>query len=174
MAWCCESLCPRASSSPEDCFFLSQTPVFPGREEPTLQWCRPLTSEPEQILTFSLVNNILRSELRSPHISEKLWVLQPPPSSAHRVSPNTDICFNGFDRGTFLVLPLTYLYLPKSARAYPFPQSVKVITFAAALLVLTLFVRDQVPARSGLLRKGPGAHQEVLRPLRRAAIRYTL
>ena len=29
------------------------------------------------------------------------------------------------DRGTFWVLPLTYFYLPKSARAYLFPQSVK-------------------------------------------------
>ena len=27
-----------------------------------------------------------------------------------------------FDRGTFWVLPLTYLCLPKSARAYLFPQ----------------------------------------------------
>ena len=26
-----------------------------------------------------------------------------------------------FDGGTFLVLPLTYVYLPKSARAYLFP-----------------------------------------------------
>ena len=30
-----------------------------------------------------------------------------------------------FDRGTFRVLPLTYFYLPKSARAYLFPKSVK-------------------------------------------------
>ena len=29
-----------------------------------------------------------------------------------------------FDRGPFWVLPLTYFYLPKSARAYLFPQSV--------------------------------------------------
>ena len=29
------------------------------------------------------------------------------------------------DRGTFWVLPLTCFYLPKRARAYPFPQSVK-------------------------------------------------
>ena len=28
-----------------------------------------------------------RSELGSPNISEKIWVLQPPPSSAHRVPP---------------------------------------------------------------------------------------
>ena len=30
-----------------------------------------------------------------------------------------------FDRGTFWVLPLTYFYLPKSARAYLFPQSAR-------------------------------------------------
>ena len=48
-----------------------------------------------------------------------------------------------FDRGTFWSLPFTY-YLPKSARAYLFPQSVKFITFAAAPLVLTPFVRNHV------------------------------
>ena len=48
-----------------------------------------------------------------------------------------------FDRGTFWSLPFTY-YLPKSARAYLFPQSVKFITFAAAPLVLTVFVRNQM------------------------------
>ena len=46
-----------------------------------------------------------------------------------------------FDRGTFRVLPLTYLYLPKSARAYLFPQSVKIITSAVAPVVSTPFVR---------------------------------
>ena len=34
--------------------------------------------------------------------------------------------FMFFDRGVFWVLPLTYLYLPKSASAYLFPQSVKI------------------------------------------------
>ena len=33
--------------------------------------------------------------------------------------------FMCFDRGTCWVLPLPYVYLPKSARVYPFPQSVK-------------------------------------------------
>ena len=33
--------------------------------------------------------------------------------------------FMCFDRGIFWVLPLTYFYLPKRARAYLFPQSVK-------------------------------------------------
>ena len=55
----------------------------------------------------------------------------------------TAICV--FDRGTFWVLPLTYFYLPKSARAYLLPQSVEstFITFAADPLVLTPFVRNQ-------------------------------
>ena len=37
-----------------------------------------------------------------------------------------------FDRGTFLVLPLTYFYLPKSARAYLFPQSFKMNYFCCS------------------------------------------
>ena len=36
-----------------------------------------------------------------------------------------------FDRGTFWVLPLTYFHLPKSARAYLFPQSVKIHYFCS-------------------------------------------
>ena len=52
--------------------------------------------------------------------------------------------FMFFDRGTFWVLLLTYFYLPKSARAYFFSQSVEFITFAAAPLVLTPFVRNQL------------------------------
>ena len=51
--------------------------------------------------------------------------------------------FMFFDRGTFWVLPLPYFYLPKSARAHLFPQSVKIRTSAAASLVLTPFVRNQ-------------------------------
>ena len=39
--------------------------------------------------------------------------------------------FMSFDRGTFWQLPLTYFYLPKSARAYLFPQSVKVYYFCS-------------------------------------------
>ena len=35
------------------------------------------------------------------------------------------------DRGTFWVLPITYFYLPKSARAYLFPQSVKIPYFCS-------------------------------------------
>ena len=46
--------------------------------------------------------------------------------------------------GPFWVLPSAYFYLPKCASAYFFPQSVKFITVAAAPLVLTPFVRDQL------------------------------
>ena len=42
-----------------------------------------------------------------------------------------------FDRGTFWVLPLIYFDILKSARAYLFPQSVKIHYFAAAPLVST-------------------------------------
>ena len=54
--------------------------------------------------------------------------------------------FMFFDRGTFWVFPLTYFYHPQSAMAYLFhnlsivPQSDKIITFAAAPLLLTQFV----------------------------------
>ena len=44
------------------------------------------------------------------------------------------------DRGTFWVLPLAYVYLPKSARSYLFPNLSKLITFAAAPLVLTISI----------------------------------
>ena len=51
--------------------------------------------------------------------------------------------FKFLDRGTFWVLPLAYFCIPKSARAYLFPQSDIIVTFAAAPLVLTQFVRNQ-------------------------------
>ena len=50
--------------------------------------------------------------------------------------------FMFFD-GTFWVLPLTSFYLPKSARAYLFSQSVKFHYFCSAPLVLTPVVRNQ-------------------------------
>ena len=64
--------------------------------------------------------------------------------------------FSFFDRGTFRVLPLIYLYLPKSARASFFPNLSRFITFAAAPLVLTPFVRNQ-PGQGGARR---GVHRE--------------
>ena len=47
------------------------------------------------------------------------------------------------DRGIFWVLPLSYLNIPKSARVFLFPQSVKLVAFAAAPLVLTPFMKQQ-------------------------------
>ena len=47
------------------------------------------------------------------------------------VSTNSHCRCHVFDRGTFGVLPLTYLYLPKSARAYLFPQSVRINYFCS-------------------------------------------
>ena len=47
------------------------------------------------------------------------------------------------DRETFWVLPLTYFDHPKSARAHPFPQSVKIKYFCGGPLVLTPVVRNQ-------------------------------
>ena len=51
-----------------------------------------------------------------------------------------------FDRGTFWVLPLIYCYLPTSASAYLFPRicQISLIYFAAAPLVLTLFIRNHI------------------------------
>ena len=54
--------------------------------------------------------------------------------------------FMFFERGTFWVLPLIYCYLPKSAGAFLFPNLSKFITFAAAPVVLTPFVRNQIVA----------------------------
>ena len=48
-----------------------------------------------------------------------------------------------FDRGAFRVLPLAYFYLPKSARAYLFPNLSKLISFAAAQLAFIPSVRGQ-------------------------------
>ena len=49
-----------------------------------------------------------------------------------------------FDRGTFWALPLANFYLPKSARAYLFPNLSEFSTFAAAPLASTPFVRNQL------------------------------
>ena len=67
------------------------------------------------------------------------------------------------DRGICLVLPLTYFYLPKSARAYLFPQS-------AAPLVLTPFIRNQ----DGRGRRDPRRGARALRAAPRAGSAYTI
>ena len=52
-----------------------------------------------------------------------------------------------FDRGTFWLLLLAYFYIPKSARAYIFPQSVKIDHFRSAPSVSTPICRR--PPRLG-------------------------
>ena len=52
-----------------------------------------------------------------------------------------------FETGTFWVLPLSYFYLQKKCRGVPFcPNPSKIITSAAAQLVLTPLVRNQQAA----------------------------
>ena len=68
--------------------------------------------------------------------------------------------FMFFDRGTFWVLPLTYFYLPKSARAYLFlPKFVKIRYFCSGPIMLTPFVRNQsvYPNRPNLNNEGLNA-----------------
>ena len=48
--------------------------------------------------------------------------------STHGATANFRVLF---DRGTFFGLPLIYFYLPKSARAYLFPQSVRTHYFCS-------------------------------------------
>ena len=68
-----------------------------------------------------------------------------------------------FDRGTFGVLPLTYFYLPQSARVYLFQQSVKNRYFcAAAALVLTPLVRSQRRLHAPLRLPPADAHADPL------------
>ena len=59
--------------------------------------------------------------------------------STNRVSAT----FMSFGRGTFWVLPLTYFYPPKSARAHFFFHSVKVHYFCSGPLAFTPSVRKQ-------------------------------
>ena len=42
-------------------------------------------------LNVSPCDKYLGGELSNRHVSEKLWVLQPPPSSAHRVPPSENM-----------------------------------------------------------------------------------
>ena len=70
------------------------------------------------------------------------------------VSTNVTANSMFLDRGTFWVINF---YLPKSARAYLFPNLSKFITFAAASLVLTPLVRNQRAPRVCAVERGGGA-----------------
>ena len=71
-----------------------------------------------------------------------------------------------FDRGTFRVLPLTYCCIPKSARAYLFPNLSEFLTFAAAPLVLTPFLRNQGLALGCVSEKLRGDREVVMEAVR--------
>ena len=62
--------------------------------------------------------------------------------------------FRCFLTGTFFVPPLTYFYFPKFPGRSFFPNLSKSITFAAAPLVLTPFVRNQASHAQARLRRG--------------------
>ena len=49
------------------------------------------------------------------------------------------------DRGTFWVFPLTYFYIPKSARAYLFPQSVNIPYFCSGSISVDPICRQPNP-----------------------------
>ena len=67
------------------------------------------------------------------------------------------ICFL---TGTFWVLPLTYIYLPNSARAYLFPQSVKVHYFCSSPISVDPVCPQANPSLPGG-RRGPPARRAV-------------
>ena len=54
-----------------------------------------------------------------------------------------------FETGTLWVLPLTYFDLPKSARAYLFPQSVNTHYFCSGPISVAQFVRNQQSGSTG-------------------------
>ena len=60
--------------------------------------------------------------------------------------------FSFFARGTFWVLPLTYFYLPKSARAYLFPQSVKIHYFCIGPMNIDPICQDS--SKGGAVETG--------------------
>ena len=85
-------------------------------------------------------NNINQHDINHNHIvsnHDDCKCIPDPPSLFFRkvtdgVSTNGVTANSTFlDRGTFWALPLTYFYLPKSAWAYLFPQSIKIHHFCS-------------------------------------------
>ena len=58
------------------------------------RWCLDLSAR--AVLRVSPYDTSLRSEFRSQDASEKIQVLQPPPSSAHRVPPRWEVTLSSF------------------------------------------------------------------------------
>ena len=69
-----------------------------------------------------------------------------------------------FDRGTFWVLVLTYFYLPQSARAYLFPQSVKTYYFCSGPISVDPSCPQPRCVDGGERCPGP-PHSKALRPI---------
>ena len=90
-------------------------------------------------LTVFLESPRYPESLTDPSFAGQILVLTYPLIGNYGVRKGTNgVSTNGvtanflfFDRGTFWVLPLTYFYLPKSARAYLFSQSVEIHYFCS-------------------------------------------
>ena len=65
-----------------------------------------------------------------------------------------------FDGVTFWVLPLTYCYLPKSARAYLFLQSVKIRYFCSGPISVVPICPQPIEVRGSFVEGGSRASME--------------
>ena len=85
--------------------------------------------------------------------------------SALMGSPQNNSMF--VDRGTFWVAPLTYFIFPKVLGRTFFPNGSKLMTFAAATLVLTPFVRGRgvAPVRPAV-KVGDGGDMERIKTIK--------
>ena len=80
---------------------------------------------------------VIDDERRWLDLGRRAWLLDA--SKIHRkgtilvstTGVTANFMFMFFESGTFWVFPLTYFYLPKSARAYLFPRSVKIHYFCS-------------------------------------------
>ena len=108
--------------------------------------------------------------------ADRLQGVAQTPSSGVRKGTNgvstnavTAISFYVFDRGIFVGTPVNLLLSSQSVTVYLFPNLSKLITFAAAPLVLTPSVRNQGVAAAGVgaLAFAAGAAGSKRRPLDR-------
>ena len=76
---------------------------------------------------------------RLPRLSDVFLFTIDKPSNVVGVSTNgVTANFMFFDKGTFGAVTLTYFYLPKSVRAYLFPQSVEIHYFCSGPISVDL------------------------------------
>ena len=79
-----------------------------------------------------IYNNIAKAEADAEELAGEIEELEGARKGTNGVSTigvTANLMFS--DRGTFWVLPLTYFYPPGNARAYLFPQSVKIHYFCS-------------------------------------------